>query len=61
MMMHLYDDAQRILCETDLPMVPLYWRTESTVLNPLFAGLEMNSMGRLDLHHVRPAEPTDSR
>jgi len=57
----LYDDAQRILCEIDLPMVPLYWRTESTVLNPLFAGLEMNSMGRLDLHHVRPAEPTDSR
>ena len=57
----LYDDAQRILCETELPMVPLYWRTESTVLNPLFTGLELNSMGRLDLHQVRPAEPTNSR
>ena len=57
----LYDEAQRILCETELPMVPLYWRTESTVLNPLFTGLEMNSMGRLDLRQVRPAEPTNSR
>ena len=57
----LYDDAQRILCETELPMVPLYWRTESTVLNPLFTGLEMNSMGRLDLRQVRSAEPTNSR
>ena len=57
----LYDDAQRILCETDLPIIPLYWRTESTVLNPLFTGLEMNSMGRLVLHQVRPAEPTNSR
>jgi oligopeptide transport system substrate-binding protein len=61
MRVRLYDDAQRILCETELPMVPLYWRTESTVLNPLFTGLEMNSMGRLDLHRVRPAEPTNSR
>ena len=54
----LYDEAQRILCETDLPIVPLFWRAESTVLNPRFTGLEMNSMGRLDLHHVRPAEQT---
>ena len=57
----LYDEAQRILCETELPMMPLYWRTESTVLNPLFTGLEMNSMGRLDLHQVRPTESTNSR
>jgi ABC-type transport system substrate-binding protein len=53
----LYDEAQKILCETDVPMVPLYWRSESTVLNPGFTGLEMNSMGRLDLRFVRPAEP----
>jgi hypothetical protein len=53
----LYDEAQRILCESDLPMVPLFWRTESTLLNPRFTGLEMNSMGRLDLRSVRPAEP----
>jgi oligopeptide transport system substrate-binding protein len=54
----LYDEAQKILCETDLPIMPLYWRVETTVLNPRFTGLEMNSMGRLDLHHLRPAEPT---
>jgi oligopeptide transport system substrate-binding protein len=53
----LYDEAQKILCETEIPMVPLYWRSESTVLNPRFTGLEMNTMGRLDLRLVRPAEP----
>jgi oligopeptide transport system substrate-binding protein len=57
----LYDEAQKILCETELPMVPLYWRSESTVLNPRFTGLEMNSMGRLDLRFVRPAEPVSPR
>lgn len=57
----LYDEAQKILCETYLPMMPLYWRTESTLLNPQFTGLEMNSMGRLDLHRVRPLEPAELR
>ena len=57
----LYDEAQRILCETHLPMVPLYWRTESTLLNPQFTGLEMNSMGRLDLRYVRPAESASAQ
>jgi oligopeptide transport system substrate-binding protein len=55
----LYDEAQKILCETELPMVPLYWRSDSTVLNPRFTGLEMNSMGRLDLRFVRPAAPAN--
>ena len=50
----LYDQAQKILCETDLPIVPLFWTAESTLLNPRFTGLELNSMGRMDLHHVRP-------
>jgi oligopeptide transport system substrate-binding protein len=50
----LYDQAQRILCETDLPIVPLFWTAESTLLNPRFTGLELNSMGRMVLHHVRP-------
>jgi oligopeptide transport system substrate-binding protein len=57
----LYDEAQRILCEIDLPIVPLYWRVETTVLNPRFTGLEINSMGRLDLHHVRPAEQANTK
>jgi oligopeptide transport system substrate-binding protein len=52
----LYDEAQKILCETELPIVPLYWTTETTLLNPRFAGLELNSMARIDLRNVRPAE-----
>jgi oligopeptide transport system substrate-binding protein len=57
----LYDEAQRLLCETDVPIIPLFWRTESTVLDPRFTGLEMNSMGRLDLHHVRAAAKANSQ
>jgi oligopeptide transport system substrate-binding protein len=51
----LYDDAQKILVETDLPIIPLFWTSESTLLNPRFTGLEFNSMARIDLRHVRPA------
>jgi len=51
----LYDQAQRILCETDLPIMPLFWTAESTLLNPHFTGLELNSMARMDLRHVRAA------
>jgi oligopeptide transport system substrate-binding protein len=51
----LYDEAQKILCETDLPIMPLFWTSESTLLNPRFTGLEFNSMARMDLRHVRPA------
>jgi len=50
----IYDEAQRILCETDLPIAPLFWTAESTLLNPAYTGLEMNSMGRLELRDVRP-------
>jgi oligopeptide transport system substrate-binding protein len=49
----LYDDAQRILCEEDVPIVPLFTVTESTVLNPRYTGLEYNSMGRMLLRDVR--------
>jgi oligopeptide transport system substrate-binding protein len=51
----LYDQAQKILCETDLPILPLFWRSETTVLNPRFTGLAFNSMARMNLRHVRPA------
>lgn len=53
----LYDEAQKILCETDLPIMPLFWTAESTLLNPRFTGLELNSMARLDLRHVRTTAP----
>lgn len=52
----LYNEAQRILCENDVPIVPLFTTAESTVLNPRFTGLEYNSMGRLLLRRVRPTK-----
>jgi oligopeptide transport system substrate-binding protein len=51
----IYDDAQKILTEVDAAIVPLYWKTEATMLNPKFTGLEYNSMARMDLRHVRRA------
>jgi oligopeptide transport system substrate-binding protein len=54
----LYNEAQRILCETDVPIVPLFVTTEATVLNPRFTGLELNSMARLMLRDVRLKEPS---
>jgi oligopeptide transport system substrate-binding protein len=49
----LYDEAQRLLCEAEVPIVPLFTTTETTVLSPRFAGLEYSSMGRLVLQRVR--------
>ncbi len=54
----LYNEAQRILCETDLPIISLFVTAETTVLNPRFTGLEFNSMSRLMLRQVRLTEPT---
>jgi oligopeptide transport system substrate-binding protein len=56
----LYDEAQKILCETDLPIVPLFSVTETTVLNPRFTGLEYNSMSRLLLQRVTPKNAASS-
>jgi oligopeptide transport system substrate-binding protein len=53
----LYDDAQRLLCEADVAIVPLFVRVESTLLNPRFIGLEYSSMGRLILKNVRMKQP----
>jgi oligopeptide transport system substrate-binding protein len=53
----LYDESQKILCENDLPIMPLFTSVETTVLNPRFTGLEFNSMGRLVLRDVRPKKP----
>ena len=52
----LYDEAQELLTEVDVAIVPLYWKSEATMLNPKFTGLEYNSMARMDLRHVRPAK-----
>jgi oligopeptide transport system substrate-binding protein len=50
----LYDQAQKILCETDVAMIPLFTVTETTLLGPRFSGVEYNSMSRLLLHRVKP-------
>jgi oligopeptide transport system substrate-binding protein len=52
----IYDAAQKILCESELPIMPLFWEAESTLLNPHFTGLELSSMARMDLRHVRRAD-----
>ncbi len=52
----LYNEAQKILCEVDVPIVPLFNTAESTVLSPRYTGLEYNSMGRLLLRNVRQAK-----
>jgi oligopeptide transport system substrate-binding protein len=50
----IYDDAQKLLTEIDVAIVPLYWKAESTILSPKFTGLEYNSMARMDLRNVKP-------
>jgi oligopeptide transport system substrate-binding protein len=52
----MYDEAQKILTETDAAIAPLYWRSEATMLSPKFNGLEYNSMARMDLRHVKPVK-----
>jgi oligopeptide transport system substrate-binding protein len=49
----VYNEAQKLLCEVDIPIVPLFTIAESTVLNPRYTGLEYNSMSRLLLRDVR--------
>src|SRR5262249_1285063 len=51
----IYDDAQRLLTDTDVAIVPLYWKAESTMLSTKFTGLEYTSMARMDLRNVKPA------
>jgi oligopeptide transport system substrate-binding protein len=51
----LYDEAQKILTETDAAIAPLFWRAEATMLSPKFTGLEYNSMARMDLRNVKAA------
>ena len=57
----LYDEAQKILCETDVAIMPLFVVVENTVLNPRFTGLEYNSMGRMVLRHVRPKTASNEK
>jgi ABC-type oligopeptide transport system substrate-binding subunit len=39
-----YDEAQRILTETDAAMIPLFIATQNLLIKPYVKGFEMNSM-----------------
>jgi oligopeptide transport system substrate-binding protein len=52
----LYDEAQKLLTETDAAIAPLFWKAEATMLSPKFTGLEYNSMARMDLRNVSPVK-----
>lgn len=49
----LYQKAQRLLCERDVPIVPLFNTIEFTVLKPRFSGLEYTRMSRIHLGRLR--------
>jgi oligopeptide transport system substrate-binding protein len=51
----LYDQAQRILCETDAPIMPLYCRAQNFLVSPRVRGLTINAMDYLYLADVRVA------
>jgi oligopeptide transport system substrate-binding protein len=54
----IYDEAQRILTETDAAMIPLFVATQNLLIKPYVKGFEMNSMELMYLKKVRIA--TDS-
>ena len=49
----LYDEAQRILCELEAPIAPLFVSSRNAVVNPRVRGLELNTMDILFLERVR--------
>ena len=51
----LFHDAERILCEEELPIIPLFFRRGNFLLNPRFGGVRDNVRDILAIHRVRPA------
>jgi oligopeptide transport system substrate-binding protein len=55
----IYDEAQRILTETDAAMIPLFVATQNLLIKPYVKGFEMNSMELMYLKKVRiTTDPT---
>jgi oligopeptide transport system substrate-binding protein len=48
----LYDQAQRILTETDAAMIPLFISMQNMLIKPYVKGLELNSMEMLYLKRI---------
>ncbi len=53
----LYDEAQRILTEQDVPVICLYSRAKNELVSPRVAGYEPNPMDLIDLARVSFALP----
>jgi oligopeptide transport system substrate-binding protein len=49
----VYDEAQRILTETDAAMIPLFVATQNLLIKSYVKGFEMNSMELMYLKKVR--------
>jgi oligopeptide transport system substrate-binding protein len=52
----LFGAAERILCEEQLPIIPVFFRRGSYLLNPRFGGLHDNVRDLLLIHRVRLSE-----
>lgn len=53
----LFREAEALLCEEQVPIVPLFFRTGSYLLAPGFTGLRDNSRETLLIHRVRRVRP----
>ena len=49
----IYDEAQRILTETDVPIIPLFISAQNILVKPYVRGLMPNAMELLYLKNVR--------
>ncbi|HZR45338.1 MAG TPA: hypothetical protein VFA47_01445, partial [Candidatus Manganitrophaceae bacterium] len=49
----LYDEAQKILTEREVPIMPLFFAAQNLLIKPSIEGLEVNAMDLLHLKKVR--------
>lgn len=57
----LLAEAERILCEQELPIVPLYFKRGNFLLNPQVQGLRDNIRDFLPVHRARRIRPAERR
>ncbi|MFQ5715662.1 MAG: peptide ABC transporter substrate-binding protein [Nitrospinales bacterium] len=50
----IYDEAQRVLTEIDVPMISLFLSTQNLLVKPYIGGLEVNAMELLYLKKLKP-------
>jgi hypothetical protein len=48
----MYRDAQRILTEREVPIVPLFTHSQNILIKPWVSGLDLNAMEILSLQDV---------